>query len=395
MNEARGLLRGVMRDNDGLEGPDGRLAYGFPRAPSKIRNRPRGGCAMDPTSEEARSRARGNVNRIAKWTRDTRYYLPSLPEVAIPGFMGLTAAQQEEVQSLRRYYINLRKFRSTFRSIRGIVAVWIGIPCLLLLGVYLCGLERVPLTGRWRIILLTPEEENDISSNLTDQNWYRSVINLLTTSDHPAPPVVPLEDWRWRWVQHVLNRLETAVNREFDGKEEASANLLLHIPKPAYPLRPRSRMSSMLHSILPGGDADSSRDNIPRGLPYSFMIMDKDEVNAFSYGFSGQSTSGIVVFTGLLDDILRRHSDQPSTCSPRDIRSRFVSSIFGGSSPSQPLNPQPSDAQTLHLACVLAHEMGHLLMSHHLEVLSQQQVLWPSILGLVMDLTRAIIWPLT
>jgi hypothetical protein len=39
--------------------------------------------------------------------------------------------------------------------------------------------------------------------------------------------------------------------------------------------------------------------------------------------------------------------------------------------------------------------MGHLLLSHHLETLSQQQVLWPSLLGLSVDLTRAFIWPLT
>jgi hypothetical protein len=39
--------------------------------------------------------------------------------------------------------------------------------------------------------------------------------------------------------------------------------------------------------------------------------------------------------------------------------------------------------------------MGHLLLSHHLETLSQQQVLWPSVLGFSMDLVRAFIWPFT
>jgi hypothetical protein len=144
----------------------------------------------------------------------------------------------------------------------------------------------------------------------------------------------------------------------------------------------------MLHSALPGSDRSSGQEHLELGPPYSLLILEKKDRNAFSYGFGGKGAGGIVVYTGLLDDILRDgiEFDYP------DKDSGFWSSLFG--SPTRP-RPRPTEQQTLHLASVLAHEMGHLLLSHHLETLSQQQVLWPSVLGLALDLTRAFIWPLT
>lgn len=142
----------------------------------------------------------------------------------------------------------------------------------------------------------------------------------------------------------------------------------------------------MLHSALSGGDSDWGKEQPVTGSPYSLVLLGQDERKAFSYGFGEQGASGRVLFTGLLDGIL-------TIPPPSPLEGGFFSSIFGTPAPSQV--SRPTEAQTLHLACVLAHEMGHLLLSHHLETLSQQRVLWPSILGLAVDVVRAFTWPST
>jgi hypothetical protein len=146
---------------------------------------------------------------------------------------------------------------------------------------------------------------------------------------------------------------------------------------------------SHLHSSLPGGEPSSGKEHLELGPPYSLLLMQKDERNAFSYGFGGKGAGGVVVFTGLLDDILQHGRAAEIKPEPRG----FFASLFG--SPPPVRSQEPTEEQTLHLACVIAHEMGHLLLSHHLETLSQQQVLWPSMLGFSMDLIRAFIWPFT
>ena len=117
-------------------------------------------------------------------------------------------------------------------------------------------------------------------------------------------------------------------------------------------------------------------------MPYSLLLLDKSDANAFSYGFGGKGAGGIVLFTGILDAILSESADPPP---PRRWQDVF----------SSPSNPRPSAKQDMHLATILAHEMGHLMLSHHLESLSQQQVLWPSFLNFTMDIVRGILWPVT
>lgn len=59
-------------------------------------------------------------------------------------------------------------------------------------------LERVPYTGRWRLVMLSPTEEDAISSKLRGPGWFQQVLSILTTAEAPAPAVVPIEDWRWQ-----------------------------------------------------------------------------------------------------------------------------------------------------------------------------------------------------
>ena len=394
LKEARELLEGTPLPHGGIAGPDGRISYPTPRAPSRFNKARQDAHVFDPTIVERKpDMCKGELNKLIRHVKKTRFFFPDLPPAAVPYYQALSPHVKEEVDSLRRYWISLRVFKDNLKVARWAMATLLLLPFLLVSGVYVCGLERVPLTGRWRIILLTPEEEDTISTSLAGANWYRSVINLLTTEEKPAPPIVPIEDWRWRWVQSVLRRLEAAVLAECQGRPPPYGGTTIPVPPSTYPLKPRPRVSSRLHSVLPGGEANSGKEHLEIGPPYSLMIMEKDERNAFSYGFGGQGAGGIVVYTGLLDSILREGTDA-TRIEPTSKPVGFLDRLFS-SAPPPPPHPVPTESQTLHLACVLAHEMGHLLLSHHLETLSQQQVLWPSILGLTMDLTRAFIWPLT
>lgn len=376
--EAGQLLNAQPAEDGGLLLPDGRIVY-----QATTPKRPWGG-------------RDNNERRRIQFLKATCFFLPSLPPASVRFFHEFSREEQNQITALRSHWIGVRMFKDRLKLARGIVLLIFGLPIVLIIGVWITALERTPLTGRWRLILLTPEEEDHISKTLSGQNWYKSVINLLTTPEAPAPPVVPLDDWRWQWVATTLRQLEAVVVNEA-ARIESHGQIPIPalqakegVPTPpstGYPIKPRPRMSCMIHSALPGGDKSSGQEHLELGPPYSLLLMDKPERNAFSYGFGGKGAGGIVVFTGLLDDILKE-----GTPRPVEAPKTFWSTLFGSPPPSR---PQPTEEQTLHLACVLAHEMGHLLLSHHLETLSQQQVLWPSILGLSVDLTRAFIWPLT
>ncbi|WVR06910.1 hypothetical protein IAU60_003946 [Kwoniella sp. DSM 27419] len=402
--QASKLVECELSEDGALVGDDGRPAWLIPTPPPPRRwAGPRTSDGSDSFSFAPKDLMRhfnGNRARTVHVLRKGYYYTPDLPSAAVRFYEAFEPAQKEQIDLLRRYWLGLKAFKDHFRSARVVVAILFGLPVLLLGAVYLAGLERVPLTGRWRLILLTPEEEDKISTSLAGQNWYKSVINLLTTAERPAPAIVAPTDWRWQWVQSVLTRLEDAALADCphlpESKRPADKRVPgLHLPPPAYhPIKPRPRVSSWLHSILPGGEPTSGREHLEIGPPYNLMLMEKDERNAFSYGFGGQRAGGVVVFTGLLNSILREGVQEPESARTPPSTG-FFSRLFGNTTSVPRSTPSPSEEQTLHLACVLAHEMGHLLLSHHLETLSQQQVLWPSVLGLTMDLLRAFIWPFT
>lgn len=401
--ELRLLLEADLDSQGAILLPDGRQAWAYPRNPRMSSPKYRKYIdpkvlREDPDGEFTGFKERAKLGILAS----ARFFLPPLPPASISYFEALSPDVQTQVTALRRYWVSLHAFKDQLFWSRIVVFSLLILPCLLLCGVYAFALERVPFTGRWRIILLTAEDEDKISSSLAGPNWYKSVINLLTTPEAPAPPVLPLTDWRWRWVEGVLRRLEDGIIAAVAAAEAGEPDAWeatpggLSPPASKYPLRPRPRVSTRLHSVLPGGDPQSGQEHLELGPPFSLMLMEKADRNAFSYGFGGKGAGGIVVFTGLLDDVLAH--DQ--TVLPEEpIPAKKAGGIFGGlfSTPDSRPAPvfRPSEEQELHLACVLAHEMGHLLLSHHLETLSQQQVLWPSLLGLTMDLIRAFIWPLT
>ncbi|CAK9781084.1 unnamed protein product [Cutaneotrichosporon oleaginosum] len=383
-----------------LISPDGRIAYALPMRPTtKERWRDKQPTKPEDIEEHTAAHAKW-VKKMAASLRRGYFFLPPLPPVSVRYYNELSTREQHEVDALRQYWVSLRMFKDRLYMMRWIVTLLFFMPVLLLMGVWATALERVPLTGRWRLILLTADEEDIVASSLEGASWYKSVINLLTTPEKPAPPIVPLNDWRWAWVQNTLRRLEAGVltavervdggemGRPIDAEEDS-----LWPPPSKYPLRPRVRASARMHAALPGSVKDAGWEHMELGPPYNVMLMDAPDRNAFSYGFGGKGAGGIVIFTGLLDEILAHNGTPPASTETPKSRG-FFDGLFSAT-PVPPKHAPPTEEQTLHLAMVLAHEMGHLLLSHHLETLSHQQVLWPSVLGLQIDIIRAIIWPFT
>lgn len=208
-------------------------------------------------------------------------------------------------------------------------------------------------------------------------------------------------------------------------------------PPSKYALMPRPRATTFLHAVTPcitdkmeaENVAALSRDDITHhgarvsppystsndppahallGPPYSLLVVEKPgSANAFSYGFGPDGGGGVVVYSGFLDEILRR-TDPALMGNPASEPATPPSSgwsllsLFTGSQPSMapkeytiPTSYQPTPEQTTYLAILLAHELAHLILSHHLETLSSNSILVPTVVSMFADLARTLAFPFT
>ncbi|KAJ7475870.1 peptidase family M48-domain-containing protein [Mycena latifolia] len=265
------------------------------------------------------------------------------------------------------------------------------IPGFLFWATIFASLERTPLTGRWRLIILSPEEEDEIAVQLAGPGWYQAVGEILS-QDGPVQ-LIPSSDWRYGWVRDTLRELERTIPVLINEEEKCrdwpkGGHDDTPLPPPAdYPLRPRPRASEYLRMVCESmckRHVSPVPHSIP-GPPYSLLVVDRPEAsNAFSYGFGPDGGGGIVVYSGFLDEILA----QP--------KSSWLSSLVGGifSSPS-PTRPVPTPSQTAELAILLSHELAHLVLSHHLETLSSATIIGPAVMSMVSDIVRVVIFPVT
>jgi hypothetical protein len=255
--------------------------------------------------------------------------------------------------------------------------------------------------------LLSPEEEDDISSQLSNGGWHTAVKEIVSQNGAPAQ-LVPSTDWRYRWTLDVLRRLEGAL--QVLGQEigddwitaDPSGNPVP--PPPPYPLRASPRASEYIRSMC---EAMVNRHVPPArhavtGAPYNLVVVDDPcASNAFSYGFGPEGAGGIVVYSGFIDEILSR-APPPDAPAPEPTPSpsrSWLHLITGGFSASSAVpmqqSPQPTAEQTSELAILLAHELAHLILAHHLETLSSGTIIVPGFLSLATDLVRVILFPIT
>jgi len=282
-------------------------------------------------------------------------------------------------------------------------------PVALIFLTLLASLERAPLTGRWRMMLLSPEEEHSIAAQLAGPGWFAAVSRILAPSGSPGPTLIPPSDWRHAWVVSTLRRLESAIpvlqaERELvpDWMDERGPDDIPRPPPAIIPLYSRPRMSEYAKrwSELVGLDATkkcSAGEEIA-GPPYSLLVVDRpDASNAFSYGFGADGAGGVVVFSGFIDDVLKKFPFPDEPPVPPE-RSSWLSSLFGSffafDPPARP-QPVPTEEQTSELAILLAHELAHLLLSHHIETLSSGSIVAPGVMSLAADVVRTIIFPVT
>lgn len=257
---------------------------------------------------------------------------------------------------------------------------------------------------RLRLIVISPDEEETIARDLAGHGWYKAVNELLTTP-RGAPKTIPATDWRYMWVEKTLRRLESVVPALQDDKLlhdawlERNVNDPPYPPPPDYPLLPRPRASQRLHYLdAPNAELehrDIANEVAPHavlGPPYSLLVTDEPEQsNAFSYGFGPNGSGGVVIFSGFLDEILRKVTPAENR-SDSSLLSYLRRSLF--SSPSS-TPPVPTAEQEAQLAVLVAHELAHLLLSHHLETLSSASVFLPSLMSIITDLFRALLFPIT
>ncbi len=257
------------------------------------------------------------------------------------------------------------------------------------------------------MILLSPEEEDEIATQLAGSGWYRAVGEII--SKHGPPKIVPPSDWRYAWVRDTLRSLEAVIPKL--GDERSLAPVWLErgdddvpLPPPAeYPLRPRPRAAEYVRQLM--HSSWSAPSHVITGPPYSLIVVDDpDARNAFSYGFGPDGAGGIVVFSGFLDDILSKNAAPAGRAAAASSQppvggSSLWSRLFGGIFSAPPTQPaqyyHPTPEQTADLAILLAHELSHLVLSHHLETLSSMTIFVPGVLSLLSDFIRALVFPVT
>lgn len=308
------------------------------------------------------------------------------------------------------------------RDLKWSVRVVFLLPLSLLAATIIASLEKTPLTGRWRVILLSPAEEEKIVETL-QKTWRSSVNDVLASAvESGTPPAqIPITDWRHRWVEATLRRLENAVSLL---QSEPTALLRRPTAKDDYPFPPpstfplaaRPRPAQSAHEWMNPHHEVSTETNAAGesskavehhnlnliGPPYSCLVVDDPESqNAFSYGFGPGGAGGVVVFTGFLDEIMQNSSSSSSPHSSSQIVTpppkSLLSLLFGSLSlTSQRLHEyRPTDKETSELAVLLSHELAHLILAHHLESLSATSILLPSITSILTDVSRAILFPFT
>lgn len=313
---------------------------------------------------------------------------------------GAVVAQSSWPQTLLKYFL------------RGSLAL----PFVLLGAVLLASLERTPITGRWRLILLNSQEEKEIITKVLDagevtrassttadnavatRDWV-SIMRAVLGEEAAAPNtllggrVLDREiDWRVQFVETVLSKIEAGVRLlGNDSSVEPVAGLQ------APPVR----------IVL--GSSNRSRNTDQHN---AVLVVERPEANAFSFGFYGATDAPepgvIIVFTGAIDQIMQtgqqekaaladyhhipttdKHSDHASQVEPNWLLA-FFQGIVPASRPQPPKKGTPpqivvTKEQEDALAVLLSHELSHLVLSHTIESYASTTLLWPQLEKLGWD----------
>lgn len=301
----------------------------------------------------------------------------------------------------------------------------LALPFVLLAAVLIAAIERTPITGRLRLLLLNQDEEQDIVNKVLEigaveessshcntalsntapgqRDWLAIMRTVLGERNAPegtllGGEVLSAADWRTRLVQDILAKLEQGIPALNDSHPPSS--LAIEPPPLVYPLCNSSRCTHLR----------------PQN---AVLVIDRPESNAFSFGFYGsvdQPQPGVtIVFTGAIDEIMASGIGQTADKSsghqlpiqyiphegvqePSWIRSFFGSLLAPPVkySPRHQVAASPmTREQEEALAVLVAHELAHLVLSHTLESYANTALLWPQLEKLGWDMLRVFIYPVT
>ncbi|GAA5897964.1 hypothetical protein JCM8208_003204 [Rhodotorula glutinis] len=223
-------------------------------------------------------------------------------------------------------------------------------PLVLLALVALASLERTPITGRWRVVMLSPAEEADLVRSVlaptpstsphasshagdgsaatapaqtapvpegTSRDWVATLQRVLDLTDEGRSPttgrrrllggdVLDPRDWRVRWAEAVLRALEQGAAPGLaagdGGAPRRSGGPVLAPPPTSFPLEPRAEalgegtswsddfvLAKPAHAH--SAHAHAQAGPAPLRLEYDLLVVDRADANAFSFGFGPDAQS--------------------------------------------------------------------------------------------------------
>ncbi|GAA5921672.1 hypothetical protein JCM3775_001758 [Rhodotorula graminis] len=222
-------------------------------------------------------------------------------------------------------------------------------PLVLLALVALASLERTPITGRWRVVMLSPAEEADLVRSVlaptsspgasavgagvpahaqaapvpegTSRDWVATLQRVLDLADEGRSPttgrrrllggdVLDHRDWRVRWAEAVLRALEQGAAPGLaagdGGVPRRRGPSVLAPPPTSFPLEPRAEalgedsaswsdefvLAKPAHAHSAHAHAHTGgHAQAPLRLEYDLLVVDRPDANAFSFGFGPDAQS--------------------------------------------------------------------------------------------------------
>ena len=215
----------------------------------------------------------------------------------------------------------------------------LALPFILLFAVLLASLEITPISGRWRLLLLSEKEEKELVDKVLEvgattsdsirtrpsrssaitmkqeeegaRDWLTIMRAVLEENDAPLGTLLggrvldSQSDWRVDLVKRILEKLENGIpqlsiaghsdhHHHHQVLHDIDMNEI-HPPNLRYPLADKGRTQHLAQKN-------------------AVLVIDRPESNAFSFGFSRNADRRepgvIIVFRGAIDEIMQAGLDQ-------------------------------------------------------------------------------------